>query len=412
MKKNFFTLLNNINIQKKYFLEELKNSGQLFSPFKEDLIQMNEMAVSKLLAMLFNPKASHSQRTLFLEGFLKLLNNTDENHVFADSSLKVFTERVIRESNSKRRIDIGVTGRDFVLCIENKIHAGDEEHQLDDYLKWLLNTSNGRKTYLVYLTKDGKEPPEESLSKENRERYSEFLTFLSWPTVLEMLEKRSVKLPEKLKVFILDFCSALRNEINEVRSMEAGMEQMIANWLVKASFDELVVAQILAKTDTYYDEMVCIIVNDWSKRLESKLQKSGVKGRIVRYEINIRKLKSNETYDILNVYYDSSCLVMSIFVPDYFDKKALSWGIWMTPASCPGETWEEKFEFCKQQPIVAKALKEHGVYQEGMRCITNDTYDKRALPEPELLEMLRNPDKIFLEEKVLMICKEIEGYEK
>lgn len=411
IEKDFLNLLNNINTQKNHFLAELRNSGQLFSSFKEDLIPMNEMNVSKLLAMLFDPNASHSQGSLFLENFLTLLNNSHKNHVLADSSLKIFTERVISESNTKRRIDIGVTGRDFVLCIENKIHAGDREKQLDHYLSWLLNTSNGRKAYLVYLTKDGKEPSEESLSKENREQYADLFTLLSWPTVLEMLEEISANCPEKLNTFIRDFGSALRKEINGVRYMETGMEKMMTDWLVKASFDELVAAQMLAKTDIY-DEAVCTIVNDWSKRLENKLQESDVKGRIVRCEIDVSKLKSNKTYDILDVYYDSSFLVMSIFVPDYFDKKALSWGIWMTPASCPGETWEEKFEYCKQQPAVVKAMDKYGVYQEGLRCITNDTYDKRTLTDPEILEMLRNPDKIFLEEKILMLCKEIEAFEK
>jgi len=66
--------------------------------------------------------------------------------------------------DAARRIDIVVTGRGWVLGIENKPAAVDQPLQVSDYLKDLR--SRGSSTIrLMYLTRDGRHPPVHSIGK-------------------------------------------------------------------------------------------------------------------------------------------------------------------------------------------------------------------------------------------------------
>ena len=77
-------------------------------------------------------------------------------------------ENVYREFQTKegRRIDILIVFDKFEIIIENKINAGEQESQLEDYYKDRYN--NGKEIFLVYLTRWKYEASEYSISKENK----------------------------------------------------------------------------------------------------------------------------------------------------------------------------------------------------------------------------------------------------
>lgn len=143
-----------------------------------DFLRDDEIGLSRIIAHLLNPLASHGQGTFFLQHFLEFATNkTNWNHL-ASHTVNVETEHSTYQG---RRIDIYVEilgEKPFVLAIENKPYAGDQENQVLDYLKYL----EGKTTdfLLIYLSSDGEGPSESSFPKANRNRWTEKFTVMAY----------------------------------------------------------------------------------------------------------------------------------------------------------------------------------------------------------------------------------------
>lgn len=135
-----------------------------------DFLDKKEIGLSQIIAHLFNPSASHGQGTIFLQHFLNLVTNEENNWNHLESeNVKVETERSTSEN---RRIDIyaEISGEKTLrLAIENKPYADDEENQVIDYLNYLKEEAKETSNFLlVYISPNGKGPSEWSFPKENR----------------------------------------------------------------------------------------------------------------------------------------------------------------------------------------------------------------------------------------------------
>ena len=135
-----------------------------------DFLDKKEIGLSQIIAHLFNPSASHGQGTIFLQHFLKLVTNEENNWNHLDSeNIKVETEHNISEN---RRIDIyaEISGEKTLrLAIENKPYADDEENQVIDYLNYLKEEAKETSNFLlVYISPNGEGPSELSFPEENR----------------------------------------------------------------------------------------------------------------------------------------------------------------------------------------------------------------------------------------------------
>lgn len=148
-----------------------------------DYIRTSELGLSRVIADLLNPRATHGQRTLFLDTLLRDLQRSsaeqgrllDLTHGFGDwsvveDSVDVKVERTIRGG---RRLDISVEfkGSDRqlrCLAIENKPYAGDQNNQIHDYLEFLekkYGDSRPTNHLLIYLSPTGGLPSEQSVTK-------------------------------------------------------------------------------------------------------------------------------------------------------------------------------------------------------------------------------------------------------
>jgi len=120
---------------------------------------------SRFIAFLLNPKSKHQKGNVFLEAFLKELDipfETNDCNVIVKPS----------ESNNwaeEKNIDILVENGKQAIIIENKIDAGDSDHndkeegnqiQLERYYNEVKSNYkfNDAKIYIVYLTINGREP--------------------------------------------------------------------------------------------------------------------------------------------------------------------------------------------------------------------------------------------------------------
>lgn len=117
--------------------------------------------------------------------FLAWLLDPNANHFLGDKFLRVFFTEVLKKSNSsaletceilsgdfsdftvkreEARIDILAYSKSLkiVLCIENKIDAGEHDNQLQRYYDYIKSKFEGYKLYCVFLSPDGADVSKES----------------------------------------------------------------------------------------------------------------------------------------------------------------------------------------------------------------------------------------------------------
>lgn len=130
-----------------------------------DYAKTDELGISRILADLLDPDGPHGQGTLFLERFVKGLENLRNWPDLRERRISVDVEHVIR---GNRRIDIyveiGGAKAAHCLAIENKPYAEDQNNQIKDYLAHLSKRHPGR-FMLIYLSPRGEGPSSSSLPK-------------------------------------------------------------------------------------------------------------------------------------------------------------------------------------------------------------------------------------------------------
>ena len=148
-----------------------------------DFLRDDEIGLSRIIAHLFNPLASHGQGTFFLQHFLKLVKNEKNWNHLDSQNVNVETEHSTFEN---RRIDIYVEilgEMPFVLAIENKPYARDQKNQVLHYLEYLNEKFSKEKTsdfLLVYLSSDGEGPSESSFPQKGCNRWKEKFTVMAY----------------------------------------------------------------------------------------------------------------------------------------------------------------------------------------------------------------------------------------
>ena len=125
-----------------------------------DYLRRDEMGVSRIIADLLDPNASHGQGSTFLREFAKRI---EQEWISDANDWKVKTEKKV---NGQRRIDIYLESSDGIIGIENKPWAIDQKDQLIDYANYLKE--HHERWLLIYLGNN--EPSAESITKENRKR--------------------------------------------------------------------------------------------------------------------------------------------------------------------------------------------------------------------------------------------------
>ena len=159
-QKRFANICNKLNQFYKQ-KEQMKLRG--FNDFNFiDLLKgyFDENTHSKIIAELLDPQGSHYQGRVFLDNFLEtvgLKNSLDD--------VSVTTERFIECEDGRGRIDIFLESENEVIIVENKIDAGEQESQIQKYVKCiqLENKDKPKRIIVLYLTKEGHHPSGYSL---------------------------------------------------------------------------------------------------------------------------------------------------------------------------------------------------------------------------------------------------------
>jgi hypothetical protein len=170
---------------------------------------------TKFLSYLLNIKESHDCNTLFLESFVSMLQKDEKINIklskisSADLQFSQTTsEKTIGRSSISDiygNIDIIIEMPKFNLVIENKIYAGEQNKQIERYVKYCKNQN---KEYLVlYLTLTGTES--------NQAGEEEYYSISYKNEILNWLDECLEKTKKYPKVFfgILYYKELINNKI-------------------------------------------------------------------------------------------------------------------------------------------------------------------------------------------------------
>ena len=181
-----------------------------------------ENMTSKILAFFLNPDSNHGQNTAFLRVFCKFLLPLDPGwDAIIGQGVKVNTEH----HTSDGRIDIFISfghGK-FLVVIENKIGAVDQPKQLQRYNNYLEKQS-GDNYCLLYLSPDGHDPSEESISKGLKtelEKAGKLKVISYKKDIIDLFDQFiMVCKSDKVTAFLRDFQHYLRIQYTGVWNMD------------------------------------------------------------------------------------------------------------------------------------------------------------------------------------------------
>ncbi|MEI0749547.1 PD-(D/E)XK nuclease family protein [Brachyspira pulli] len=158
-----------INIFKLIDIEELerKNSTILYELLK---ININNSNVQ------FN----------FINSFLKYIFKED---IINDSDETFEIEKEYSPKGTQKSIDLYIHNRNFSVIIENKINSGDNgDNQLLNYIKYVKDEISHNNIYVIYLTRDGYLPSENSLPTKERIKLKNKFINISHRNIAEWLK--------------------------------------------------------------------------------------------------------------------------------------------------------------------------------------------------------------------------------
>ena len=155
-----------------------------------------EVSNSKLLYHIFNTHFKYYDKEInFAKDFsLYIVGNKYKDKIKDAKFGNVYREFTTKEG---RRIDILIVFDKFEIIIENKINAGEQESQLEDYYKDRYN--DGKEIFLVYLTRWKYEASEYSISKETKEKLKNKIYLISHGDIAKWIENDILNKYEFLK---------------------------------------------------------------------------------------------------------------------------------------------------------------------------------------------------------------------
>ena len=189
-----------------------RKTAASFSVF--DFISPSESVLSNVLRFFLDPSGSHGQEELFLVAFLK--------RVFGWTEIQVGRVDVTREAptylikSKLRRIDVLITGKAFVLGIENKKFAQESANQVQHYCDHLERFAGNAPWCLVFLTPSGAGAASICSKRSWARQQKRQLCTWSWerdiPAWLRDCRDRCEA--EKLRHFIDDFIGYIRDYLS------------------------------------------------------------------------------------------------------------------------------------------------------------------------------------------------------
>lgn len=322
-KESLKQLLSQINTINEAYIIVKKNTGEDFNIFGILGMERKEVKThSRILAELLDPKGSHLQGNIFLKLFIDYLNNVkinngnDNLNLLTEDSINlnvensnVFIEKYIGEKtlDTGGRIDISIEDSEGkLICIENKIDAGEQENQL---LRYHNHCRRFKKHNLLFLTLDGKETQTLNIPDAKIYAISYKKHIVEW---LELCKKETVNLPilrESIGQYI-NLIKKITNQTTNVKMAKDIVEIIADNSknfesskLIKENFDKAVQFLIDKQRDCIIDLLIenNFDASDISK--ERSLRNDGFFLKLKNFEIENEIFELGVNFELGNNYF-------------------------------------------------------------------------------------------------------------
>jgi hypothetical protein len=225
-----------------------QETGVHFNIFDILKLQTNEIKHSAFIAELLNPRGKHGCGELFLEFFLQEIGLPERANL---KNANIQLEKVI---NNYRRIDIFISLPNANnIIVENKIYAGDQENQLNDYHEF------NKEADIIYLTLWEDEPSEQSASGVNKQKIRTISYQKHIKNWLEQCLEKAVNKP-----FVRENIAQYLNIVKELT------HQSIFNDMKNEILENLLSNAQLAKA--FYNLNMNVSLFNWQKGIFEKIK--------------------------------------------------------------------------------------------------------------------------------------------
>lgn len=164
---SFILKVKSILAHEKILKKERFQRGEDFNIFSVMGMETSEVNThSAIVSSLLNPKGSHGCGDTFLKLFISIipeLKDFEFGTEKAQSRVEVSIGHVSQDYEEGGRLDILIESGGKAIIIENKIDACDQPHQMFRYYEYAEKHYKD-KYKLIYLTKNGKLPSDNSIA--------------------------------------------------------------------------------------------------------------------------------------------------------------------------------------------------------------------------------------------------------
>lgn len=291
--KNISVEMNVLKTARERYAKQLAPDFSVFNYIYDD-----ERMLSKIIADFLNPKGIHTQGNVFLKLFFEQfrLGEIWQDKGLDTAQVKVEIEvptHLIERKDRRMDILIRFNNPEYVVCIENKPFAADQDKQLEDYAKHLdlLCKKNQQNWHLIYLSGYGNSPSENSIDEEQLKHLQAKQNFsqVDYPDLVDWL-KQCVAVCQSPKVvnFLNEFQQYILNVFAGVKDMSK--QDAIVQLILKKDNPEYLKAttEVFFAKDMIQDELV--------KRLYQQLAEKCPSNWVISGGLNRTKNSSIDFY--------------------------------------------------------------------------------------------------------------------
>lgn len=279
-------------------------SGEDYSVLETAIKGNEEMMHSSVIASLLDTRGSHGQKCRFLELFLGCLPERFKS--FVASGARTACERNIgqKTEDSGGRVDICIENSRQMIVIENKIFAGDQEHQILRYvesLRGMLRNRDGVKFPVLYLTPDGHSPSDDSTQADGMQcRCGEDYVCISYKDVIvPWLDKCINEMEEKphLKEHLATYRDIIKKKV-------LGMDRKkdIINIIESAKKNIKAAREISGQLDEIKIDAVTTFWRAIKESIKKKLEKDGLCPEYCHFDANMKLMTVRDIEGLVRKY--------------------------------------------------------------------------------------------------------------
>ncbi|MDY5302707.1 MAG: PD-(D/E)XK nuclease family protein [Candidatus Cryptobacteroides sp.] len=284
-------------------IDERIASGEDYSVLETAIKGNEEMMHSSVIASLLDTRGSHGQKCRFLELFLGCL--PEQFKSFDASGARTACERHIgqKTENSGGRVDICIeNSKGQMIVIENKIFAGDQEHQILRYVEFLrgmLRDRGGVKFPVLYLTPDGHSPSDDSTQTDGMQcRCGEDYVCISYRDVIvPWLDKCINEMEDKphLKEHLTTYRDIIRKKV-------LGMDRKkdIINIIERTEKNIKAAREISGQLD----EIKIDAVTTFWRTIKKNLEEDDLRPEFCHFDANMKLMTVRDIEGLVRKYVD------------------------------------------------------------------------------------------------------------